>query len=62
MLNFVTYRDIKKERTVKASTKNLLMAAVGIIQQSKLVKMSELFNCSIDYLLEREPNHEGTRR
>lgn len=62
MLNFVTYRDIKKERTVKTSSKNLLMATVGIIQQSKLVKMSELFNCSIDYLLEREPNHEGTRR
>lgn len=35
MLNFVTYRDIKKEYTVKASTKNLLMAAVGIIQHAQ---------------------------
>ena len=61
LLNFVTYRDIKKERTVKASTKNLLMAAVGI-PQSKLEKMSELFHCSIDYLLEREPDCESIRR
>ena len=35
MLNFVTYRDIKKEYTVKAATKNLLMAAVGIIQHAQ---------------------------
>lgn len=35
MLNFVTYRDILRECTVKASTKNLLMAAVGIIQHAQ---------------------------
>ena len=29
--------------------------AHGSIPQSKLVMMSELFHCSIDYLLEREP-------
>ena len=27
----------------------------GSIPQSKLVMMSDLFHCSIDYLLEREP-------
>ena len=29
--------------------------AHGSIPQSKLVMMSDLFHCSIDYLLEREP-------
>lgn len=86
MLNFVTYRDIKKEYTVKASTKNLLMAAVGIIQHAQEINSAtgtaaikgeqinyddvcgrlcadlEDLEMTIDYLLEREPNHEGTRR
>lgn len=86
MLNFVTYRDIKKEYTVKASTKNLLMAAVGIIQHAQEINSAtgtaaikgeqinyddvcgrlcadlEDLEKTIDYLLEREPNHEGTRR
>lgn len=71
---------------MKASTKNLLMAAVGIIQHAQEINSAtgtaaikgervnyddvcgrlcadlEDLEKTIDYLLEREPNHEGTRR
>lgn len=50
----MTVEDLARHLGVTRKTVYNWMAH-GSIPQSKLVKMSELFNCSIDYLLEREP-------
>ena len=50
----MTVEDLAKHLGVTRKTVYNWMAH-GSIPQSKLVMMSELFHCSIDYLLEREP-------
>ena len=55
----MTVEDLARHLGVTRKTVYNWMAH-GSIPQSKLVKMSELFNCSIDYLLEREPDHESS--
>lgn len=60
------YPNINAERSRRKMTIEELAAALGVtrktvynwmvrenIPQSKLEKMSEMFNCSIDYLLQR---------
>lgn len=56
----MTVEDLARHLGVTRKTVYNWMAH-GSIPQSKLVKMSELFNCSIDYLLEREPDHESIK-
>lgn len=50
----MTVEDLAKHLGVTRKTVYNWMAHGGI-PQSKLVMMSDLFHCSIDYLLEREP-------
>lgn len=63
----MSYPNINAERSRKGMTTEELAKSLGVtrktlynwithgnIPQSKLVLMSELFNCSIDYLLKTE--------
>lgn len=67
----MTYPNINAERVRRGLTLEALAKKLGVnrktvynwmvrgnIPQTALEKMADLFNCSVDYLLERGPRHE----
>lgn len=67
----MTYPNINAERVRRGLTLEALAEKLGVnrktvynwmirgnIPQTALEKMADLFNCSVDYLLERRPRHE----
>lgn len=72
-MNAYMYPNIEAERVKKGFSQEELIKALGYkerktyynwissgkIPQSALNKMADLFNCSVDYLLERRENNDN---